>query len=155
MATGRAPRTSAPAARVSAMDVLRIPSLRSVERSDWNQLWRYCLVGASGYVVNLVVFAAILGLFGAHHLSAAVGAFCVAWLNNFVLNRHWTFRRNEGSALGQGARYLVVSLVGLGLNLVMLEALVRGGLSEIPSQAAAIALVTPVVFLLNRRWAFR
>ncbi len=155
MATGQAPRTSAPAAKVSGANVLRIPRVRQADRADWTQLVRYCVVGASGYVVNLAVFAAILGVFGAHHLSAAVGAFCVAWLNNFVLNRHWTFRRNDGSALGQGARYLAVSVFSLGLNLVMLEALVRAGTPEIPAQAIAIALVTPAVFLLNRRWAFR
>lgn len=155
MATRQAPRTSATAARRGGAHVLRLPSIRRAERSDWSQLVRYCLVGASGYVVNLVVFAAILSLFGAHHISAAVGAFCVAWLNNFVLNRHWTFRRNERSALGQGMRYLAVSVFSLGLNLVMLEALVRADVPEVPAQAVAIALVTPAVFLLNRRWAFR
>jgi len=132
-----------------------MPRVRHAEREDWTQLVRFCVVGASGYVVNLVVFAVALELFGVHHIVAAVAAFCVAWLNNFALNRGWTFRGREGSALGQGARYLAVSVASLGLNVVMLEALVRAGLPEIPSQALAIALVTPAVFLLNRRWAFR
>ncbi|HWH13552.1 MAG TPA: GtrA family protein [Miltoncostaeaceae bacterium] len=155
MATGQAPRTTASPAPPIRSGLLRLPRIRQAERADWTQLVRFCVVGASGYVVNLAVFAVVLKAFGAHHIVAAVAAFCVAWLNNFALNRNWTFRGRAGSALGQGARYLAVSVASLGLNVVMLEALVRGGLAEISAQALAIALVTPVVFLLNRRWAFR
>lgn len=155
MATGQAPRTTARAPRASGAQLLRLPSIRAADRADWTQLVRFCIVGASGYVVNLVVFALFVSVFGAHHISAAIAAFCVAWLNNFVLNRHWTFPRHGRSAWVQGLRYLAVSLVSLGLNLVMLEALIRAGMPEIPAQAVAIVLVTPPVFLLNRRWAFR
>lgn len=156
MATRQAPPTAASPARARRAALLRPPSIRGADRDDWAQLVRFCVVGASGYVVNLVVFALLLEVLGAHHIVAAIGAFCVAWLNNFALNRRWTFRGGGGgSAVGQGVRYMVVSVASLALNIVMLEALVRAGLPEIPSQALAIALVTPVVFLLNRRWAFR
>ena len=33
---------------------------------------------------------------GLHHILSAVGAFCVAVTNNFLWNRHWTFRATEG-----------------------------------------------------------
>jgi dolichol-phosphate mannosyltransferase len=135
--------------------ILRIPRLRGHGRETWAQLARFCVVGASGYVVNLVVFAAIVSLTDVHHLVAAVGAFLVAWTNNFILNKFWTFRRHELSAAQQGARYMAVSLVALGLNLVALELMVRAGMPEVPAQAIAIALVMPVNFLLNRRWSFR
>lgn len=134
---------------------MRLPRLRGHDRGEWSQLLRFCTVGASGYAVNLAVFAALLHLAGAHHLTAAVGAFLVAWTNNFVLNKWWTFRRHGLSAAQQGARYMAVSLVALALNLVLLEAMVRGGAPELPAQALAIALVTPINFLLNRRWSFR
>jgi putative flippase GtrA len=90
-----------------------------------------------------------------HYVVAAIGAFCVAWTSNFVFNKFWTFQQHGLSAVQQGARYLAVSLVALGLNLVILEVLVRAGLTEVPAQAIAIAAVMPVNFLLNRRWSFR
>jgi putative flippase GtrA len=37
----------------------------------------------------------------------------------------------------------------------VLEALIRLGLAEIPSQAIAIVLVTPVNFVGNKLWTFR
>lgn len=129
--------------------------MRGHGREEWSQLLRFCTVGASGYVVNLAVFWALIQFAGAHHLLAAVGAFLVAWTNNFVFNKFWTFRRHELSAAAQGARNMLVSVASLGLNLVALEALVRAGAPELPAQAVAIAAVTPINFLLNRRWSFR
>ena len=81
--------------------------------------------------------------------------FCIAWLNNFALNRHWTFQESRESAMSQGIRYLAVSLVALGINLGLLHLLVVAGMAEVLAQAIAVLLVTPVAFLLNRRWAFR
>ncbi len=135
--------------------LLRAPGMRRAKRDDWAQLLRFCIVGTSGYVINLCVFAALVHGAGAHYQLAAVASFAVAWTSNFVLNKHWTFRRHGLSAIQQGARNLAVSLVALGLNLVALWALVSGGVPELPAQAAAIALVTPLNFILNRRWSFR
>ena len=105
--------------------------------------------------MNLAVFSVLVHLLGAHYLIAATGAFVVAWSNNFVLNKFWTFRRHGLSWLKQGIRYLAVSLVALGLNLALLFVLVQIGLPEVPAQAIAIVAVTPVNFLMNRRWSFR
>ena len=135
--------------------VLRVPNIRAARRADWHQLIRFCVVGASGYLVNLTVFSLLVHGLGTHYLSAAVAAFCVAWTNNFVLNKFWTFQRHGLTAIQQGARYLAVSLVALALNLLLLELLVQAGSPEVPAQAIAIAAVMPVNFLLNRRWSFR
>ncbi|MGD9695613.1 MAG: GtrA family protein [Thermoleophilia bacterium] len=149
------PTRPSPPVSVPGVRVLRLPDLRRVGREDWHQLVRFCLVGTSGYVINLAVFALLLHGAGAHYILAAIGAFCVAWTSNFLFNKFWTFRRHELSALNQGARYLAVSLVALGLNLVVLELLVSAGAPEVLAQAIAIAAVMPVNFLLNRRWSFR
>ena len=152
----RAPAVRAPALRASRLSaVLRVPDPRRASRSAWAELVRFCLVGASGWVVNLAVFTALFDLAGVHYLVAAVGAFTVAWASNFVWNKYWTFQRHRLSALSQAGRYLLVSVAALGLNLVVLYVLVATGASEVPSQAAAIIAVTPVSFLLNRRWSFR
>ena len=145
----------APPARRGRSRVLALPDLRRTSPEDWAQLVRFCVVGASGYLVNLAVFSVLFEGMGLHYRLAAVGAFCVAWTTNFVLNKHWTFRRHGLSTLQQGTRNLAVSLIGLALSLVFLEILVQLGMPEIPAQAIAIAAVTPVSFLINRRWSFR
>jgi putative flippase GtrA len=125
---------------------------------NWLQLFQFAVVGASGYVVNLIVFALLTGLADVHHVLAAIGAFCVAVTNNFILNRIWTFRAQgarEHHAGFQAARFFAVSVVGLTVNLIVLTLLVDGlDLSELPSQAIAVAVATPVNFIGNKLWTF-
>ena len=53
---------------------------------NWLQLVKFTLVGGSGYVVNLAVFALAVEVAGLHHLVGATLAFVVAVLNNFWWN---------------------------------------------------------------------
>ncbi len=124
-------------------------------RANWEQLARFCVVGAIGYVVNLTVYTLLLRGAGLHYTAAAIGSFVVAVTNNYVWNRLWTFRRSRGRVVAQGARFLVVSLLALGANLAVLGLLVAVGLGEVLAQAVAIVLVTPVNFVGNKLWSFR
>lgn len=135
--------------------ILRLPNPRSAGGEDWAQLVRYCVVGGSGYLVNLAVFTAMITLLGGHYASSAVIAFVVAWSSNFVLNKYWTFRRHERSAVAQGWRNLLVSVGVLCGNILFLQIFIWTGVPALPAQAVAIALVMPPNFLLNRRWSFR
>jgi len=128
-------------------------ALRS--RANWEQLVKFCVVGASGYVVNLGVYTLLLEATGLHYVPAAIGSFVVAVTNNYVWNRVWTFRGQRGHVVYQGLRFLVVSTIALAANLVVLHALVQAGLGEVVSQALAIMLVTPVNFVGNKLWSFR
>jgi putative flippase GtrA len=140
---------------VAAGGVRRRAGTALRHRGNWVQLAQFCVVGLSGYAVNLVVFTALVRALEVHYLVAAVASFLVAVANNYSLNRAWTFRRNRGHVGVQGARFLVVSTAALAANLVALAVLVRLGLDEIVAQALAIALVTPVNFAGNKLWSFR
>jgi len=123
--------------------------------ASWVQLLKFGLVGGSGYLINLGVFALLAGYLGAHHTAAAVGAFAVAVTNNFLWNRHWTFGPGDGPAHFQAARFFTVSLASLGLNLAVLEILLAGtGIADIPAQAIAVAAAMPFNFLGNKLWTF-
>lgn len=122
---------------------------------NWVQLAKFCTVGASGYVVNLAVYTALLHWAGLHYLAAAACSFIVAVTNNYTLNRLWTFRGQRGHFAYQGLMFLVVSVVALGANLVVLRVLVALGLDKVPAQAVAIVLVTPLNFVGNKLWSFR
>jgi putative flippase GtrA len=146
-------RASELAPRVSAFALrARLGARRS---ANWLQLAKFCVVGASGYAVNLGVYTALLHGAGMHYLLAAVCSFAVAVTNNYTWNRLWTFRRQRGHVFLQGARFLLVSLLALGANLAALAALVALGVPKVPAQAAAIILVTPLSFLANKLWSFR
>ena len=124
-------------------------------RRNWEELVKFCLVGASGYVVNLLVYIALLDGANVHYRVAATGSFLVAVTNNYLWNRLWTFRHHRGHFGYQGLRFLVVSVIVYVGNLAILTALVELGVGKIVAQALAIALVTPANFVGNKLWSFR
>ncbi|HEX2708302.1 MAG TPA: GtrA family protein [Solirubrobacterales bacterium] len=125
------------------------------QSATWVQLLKFGLVGGSGYLINLGVFALLAGNLGMHHLIAAIGAFCVAVTNNFLWNRYWTFGPGDGLARFQAVRFFVVSLASLGLNLALLEVLISSGsVGELTAQAIAVAVAMPFNFLGNKLWTF-
>ena len=125
------------------------------QRSNWAQLAKFCAVGASGYVVNLLVYVALLDGADLHYRLAASGSFLVAVTNNYLWNRLWTFRRDRGHFGHQGLRFLAVSVIVYLGNLVILTLLVEFGVGKIVAQAIAIVLVTPANFIGNKLWSFR
>ena len=119
------------------------------------QLAKFSTVGASGYVINLAVFSALLLGADFPHLAAATVSFLVAVTNNYTWNRLWTFRGQRGHVAYQGLRFLFVAVCALIANLVVLETLIWIGLPKIPAQAIAIVLVMPLNFIGNKLWSFR
>jgi putative flippase GtrA len=122
---------------------------------NWVQLAKFSAVGASGYVVNLAVYTALLKGAGFHYALAATCSFAVAVTNNYTWNRLWTFHAQRGHVGWQGLRFLVVALVAYGANLVLLSGLITLGLDKVLSQAIAVVLVTPLNFVGNKLWSFR
>jgi putative flippase GtrA len=146
--------TSAVAERPHAVHLRLRAGLRKPH--NWLQLMKFCAVGASGYVVNLCVFALFVGPLDAHHLVAATAAFAVAVTNNFWWNRHWTFRARGGRAGFQAARFFTVSVAAFIFAAAILELLVSVvGVAELPAQAISIIAATPLNFIGNKMWSFR
>ena len=139
-----------------AVALARSRAGRALQRShNWVQLAKFSVVGASGYVVNLAVFTALLRGADFHYALAATCSFAVAVTNNYTWNRLWTFHDQRGHLGWQGLRFLVVALVAYVANLVFLTALITLGVDEVLAQAIAVVLVTPLNFIGNKLWSFR
>ncbi len=122
---------------------------------NWVQLVKFCLVGGTGYLVNLTVFAVCVHVLDLHHLVAATAAFVVAVTNNFLWNRYWTFRVRRGHAGFQAARFFAVSIVAFLFAATVLELLVSvASVPELPAQAISIVAATPLNFIGNKMWSF-
>jgi putative flippase GtrA len=123
---------------------------------NWLQFVRFGTVGATGYAVNLGMFALCVHALGIDYRVSAVLAFVVSVANNFWWNRHWTFGAKQDHPMVQGARFFAVSLLTFGFTYLILVALVSGaGLSKVLAQAIAIAAGTPLNFVGQKLWSFR
>jgi putative flippase GtrA len=124
--------------------------------ANWLQLVRFAFVGGVGFLVNLAVYTLFVHSVGVDFRVASVVAWLVAVLNNFVLNRHWTFDARGGRAHAQAVRFFVVSLLAELFSLLLLTLLVDGAsLAKVPAQAVAVAASMPLNFLGNKLWSFR
>lgn len=91
------------------------------------KLVRFGVVGSIGATIN---FATYYVAYEFAHLGvslSAISAFCIAVVNNYVLNHVWTFRAESGGNsinLRQFAYYLVGNTQGLVINLVVLNLVV-------------------------------
>lgn len=128
-----------------------VTALRSPH--NWIQLFKFGVVGATGFAINLAVYKLLLGI-GAHR--AAGVSFVVAAASNYWWNRHWTFAGQKGSFALQGVRFYVVSIAAFAVNQLWLTVFLDWlHLGKVVSQALAIILVTPLNFLGNKLWSFR
>jgi putative flippase GtrA len=123
---------------------------------NWVQFVRFAAVGASGYAVNLIAFALCVHAIGIDYHVAAVIAYAISVLNNFWLNRHWTFDAKHDHAGHQALRFFAVSLVTFGFTYVILISLVSStGMEKVIAQAIAIAAGTPLSFIGQKLWSFK
>jgi putative flippase GtrA len=131
-----------------------VPNAAPAVPRDLFQIGKYVIVGLSGYLLNLAVYAALVRRAGVDYLAAAPLAFIAAVTNNYLLNRIWTFRNQRGHFVLQGARFFVVALCALVVSLLILKSLVELGIDAVLAQAIAIVVVTPINFLSNKLWSF-
>jgi putative flippase GtrA len=131
------------------------PVIGPASASTRLQVARFATVGGSGYAVNIIVFAALTRSLDAAPVVAATAAFAAAVTSNYLLNRAWTFTGTSAGFCAGGRRFLLISLGGLGIGLVLLAGFVELGAPKLVAQSAAIALVTPVNFVGSRWYAFR
>ena len=118
---------------------------------------KFSLVGASGTLVNLVVYSLAIS-WGTNYLFAATISFLVAVTNNFYWNFIWTFKGKapERSIRRKYIYFFLISIVNFGINLMALHYFVDVLLlNKILAQILAIGVASVFNFLLNYLITFR
>lgn len=129
------------------------------QRRGFRQFVKFGIVGASGFLVNLIGFT-LLQRVVAHHdrplqydLIYSV-SFLAGGVSNYYLNRIWTFR-STGHAMREGAQFMTVSVLALITGLLVSAAvspvLGRGHKTWFVATLAGIV----VNFFLNKYWTFK
>jgi putative flippase GtrA len=116
---------------------------------------RFLVVGAAGYVVNLAIFAALIAL-EVEYVTASIVSYLVSNALMYLGNRYFTFRLGHDGFWSAYLRYILVGMVVVALNALVLAALVEGtGIDPRIGQAISLLVVTPVAYVLFKRWTFR
>jgi putative flippase GtrA len=135
------------------------PAANILAHRGVRQFVKFGIVGASGFLVNFVVFTVLQRIVpnhtgGSQYTAIYSIAFLSGGVSNYFLNRAWTFR-STGHAGKEGARFLSVSvlalLVGLAVGAVIAPVMGHGHKTWFLSTCAAIF----VNFFVNKYWTFR
>src|SRR5678810_514022 len=89
-----------------------------------SQLLRFCIVGATVYVANILALAALCELLHMNYVAAYVLVFLLGNALGYWLNKHFTFavrKRLDRASLG---RYLLVNCVMLAASTLLLRVFV-------------------------------
>ncbi len=81
---------------------------------------KFGIVGASGTVIDFGLTALCKGILGMPDLLSNTIGFTLAATSNYFLNRVWTWKSTSKEVGVEYAKFLIVSLVGLGLNSLIL-----------------------------------
>ena len=124
-------------------------------RAILSQLLRFLISGALVTLLGVGVYAIVaLGL-GWHPQIGNLLAYLVAMATGYVMHSRWSFRDHGQRTKSTAVRFVIVSLISLGLNSLWV-ALITGPLGLGPAwPILPMLFVTPAVtFTLNRYWVF-
>ena len=119
---------------------------------------RFCIVGASGVLVNLGIYILLTRLFGVRLEIASPIAIETSILSNFALNHVFTFRKRQTQTrlITKLARFHIASgLAGVTNYLVLLGLVHLAGLWDILANLAGIAAGTLINYYINSRWTWK
>jgi putative flippase GtrA len=120
------------------------------------KLVKFGLVGASGMVVDFGVTWLCKEKLRWNKFVANSTGFTLAVINNYLLNRLWTFESTNKQWQAEFGRFVLVSLIGLGLNNLLVY-LLHGRLRTnfYLAKGVATAVVIAWNFLANYFFTFR
>lgn len=119
---------------------------------------KFCITGASGVLVNLGIFTALLAL-GVNKFVASPIAIQCSIITNFLGNNYWTFRRRAlvGPVDARGLRFNAVSVLSLTISYLTFVGLSHAFPKVAPQVDQLIGVVPATVanYFLNSYWTFR
>lgn len=120
------------------------------------QFIKFSLIGFLNTGIHYGIFLICFGLLGIHYLIASVIGYCAGVINSFILNKLWTFRTKGTRKDVEFAKFVVVNMVALSINVGSLKFFVAFvDMRPELGQVIAIGFAIIVNFLGNKLWTFR
>jgi len=111
---------------------------------------KFAAVGATGVIVDYGFTYLFKEKFKVHKYLANSIGFTIAASTNYVLNRIWTFESDNPDIAVEYGEFLVISIIGLGLNNLLLWIFhSKFNLNFYVAKLVAIGFVTIWNFLAN------
>ncbi|KYK37817.1 MAG: hypothetical protein AYK18_08930 [Theionarchaea archaeon DG-70] len=119
------------------------------------QFVKFCIVGSIGAVIHLGVLYCLTEFFSIWYMVSATLGFTAAVVNNFILNKYWTFQNRAPEIPRQFVTFFVINVISLGINLSVLHILTEYvGMWYMAAQVVAILVALSNNYLSNKKFTF-
>ena len=141
----------------------------------YHQFFRFCIVGASNFLIGTIVYYLVLWIFGCFpdgktsanaveaflfrydYQIANTLAFVISVLNAYILNRVWVFKKEaqkaaHGAVFRFFASYGFTFFLGLFLSWFWVEMV---AVSKVYVPFLNVLITTPINFFLSKYFSFR
>lgn len=134
-----------------------------IQNKEVTRFIRFSIVGSLGTLLDFSILT-LLKLAGLPTLLANSISFTTGLINNFTLNRLWTFEDVENTDWRkQFFQYALVSLIGLTLNNIILLSLEnifstlmnQSEWAYLPAKVVATGVVVFWNYFANKTWTFK
>ncbi|MFI0465069.1 MULTISPECIES: GtrA family protein [Saccharopolyspora] len=114
----------------------------------------YAVIGASGVLLDYLLFLLLFNAAGLHEQLANAISTTAGITNNFVLNTLFNFRKRDRIAV-RFLRFYAVGVAGIALTFVLLQVF-SGWLGIDPNLVKAGSLPVVLIFqyTINKKWSF-
>ena len=110
-------------------------------------------IGVLNTLIHTALVVVSVERFGLHPSIANALAFVVANIFSYWANRRWNFKTE--ASLGQYGRFLIVSLAGLGITVLVSGLAEWAGWHYLVGLGLVFVALPAFTFLLHWRWTFR
>ncbi|HPL95294.1 MAG TPA: GtrA family protein [bacterium] len=122
----------------------------------FKQFFKFCVVGTTGAIIDIGGLWLLVEFVGLYYLVGATISFVAAVINNYFLNKYWTFKDQSKISLAQFFSFSIISVIGLGINLLTMYIFVECvNLNYLISKAIASLIVLSWNFLMNKYITFK
>ena len=136
---------------------------QSLRNGEAGRFARFLIVGVTGTALDFGLLSLLKLWGGLPTLLANTISYSAGIVNNFTLNRLWTFRDSKNTNfLAQFAQYFVINIFGLMLNNFLIwvfepifATIISDDLAYLPAKGVASLVAVIFNFLANRYVTFR
>jgi len=124
------------------------------------EILKFGITGGLGTITNLLIFFLLVDLGKLPEIPISIGCFIIAGTQNYFLNHLWSFREyteNTRVSINRWAMFLFGSLVGLGVNILVMKLVILNFVLpwKFIAQACGIAAGMVINFIISKFVIFR
>ena len=115
---------------------------------------KFGMVGVINTLVNWIIFF-ILNALGMYYILANIIAYILGTVNSYLWNTLWVFKYKDKASTETTIKFIILNLIGLGLNTGILYVLVDlCNLNKFIGLVITSAIVMIINYIVNKLWVF-